>query len=142
MTTENRFVFDTNVLVSAFLLRQSTARRTLDLAMEMGQIVCSDETLLELKTVLERHKFDRYLPLADRIALYRAFEKISVAQSVSFHIALCRDPKDDKFLSLALAAQATCIVSGDEDLLVLAEAFEVPILRPADFLLRFLKKNF
>lgn len=137
MTTEHRFVFDTNVLVSAFLLRQSTARRSLDLAMSIGQLVHSDETLFELKAVLERSKFDRYLSLSDRITLFQAFEKMSTSQPVSLHIALCRDPKDDKFLSLALAAQATCIITGDEDLLVLAGIFEVPIINPADFLLRF-----
>ncbi|WP_419788833.1 putative toxin-antitoxin system toxin component, PIN family [Mucilaginibacter sp. X4EP1] len=31
----------------------------------------------------------------------------------------CRDPKDNKFLELAFAAEASCIVSGDQDLLIL-----------------------
>jgi len=31
-------------------------------------------------------------------------------------VQACRDPKDDKFLELAVNGEANCIVSGDEDL--------------------------
>lgn len=126
MKTEHRFVFDTNVLVSAFLFRNSTPRQALDAAIAVGQIIHSDETLDELWTVLVRPKFDRYLPLADRLALLRGFEQISVNHTVTTKVTLCRDPQDDKFLSLAPSAQAACIISGDPDLLVLANTFEIP----------------
>ena len=46
----------------------------------------------------------------------------------------CRDPKDDKFLELALAANARVIVTGDNDLLVLHPWRGIEILRPADYL--------
>jgi predicted nucleic acid-binding protein len=46
----------------------------------------------------------------------------------------CRDPKDDKYLELALAAGAETIVSSDDDLLVLHPWRSVRILRPADYL--------
>ncbi len=46
----------------------------------------------------------------------------------------CRDAKDNRYLELALAAQATVIVSGDEDLLVLDPWRNVRVLRPAHFL--------
>ena len=51
-------------------------------------------------------------------------------------ISACRDPKDDKFLEAAVAAQADCIVSGDPDLLDMSSFAEIPILRPAEFLAR------
>ena len=44
----------------------------------------------------------------------------------------CRDPKDDKYLELALASQADRIVSSDGDLLVLHPWRGVRIPRPAD----------
>lgn len=43
----------------------------------------------------------------------------------------CRDVKDDIYLELALAAGATAIVTGDEDLLVLDPWRGVRVLRPA-----------
>ena len=48
----------------------------------------------------------------------------------------CRDPKDNLYLELALAAKAKRIVSSDADLLVLHPWRGVRILRPADYLAR------
>jgi predicted nucleic acid-binding protein len=46
----------------------------------------------------------------------------------------CRDPKDDKFLEVAVAGKADVIVSEDEDLLVLHPFRGIPIVGPAQFL--------
>ena len=46
----------------------------------------------------------------------------------------CRDPKDNKYLELALTAGAETIVSGDDDLLILHPWRGVRILQPADYL--------
>ena len=48
----------------------------------------------------------------------------------------CRDPLDRPFPELALAARADALLTGDKDLLVLAEVFQVPILTPAAFRIR------
>lgn len=40
----------------------------------------------------------------------------------------CRDPQDRMFLELALAVEAAALVSGDSDLLLLADVFPIPIL--------------
>lgn len=52
-------------------------------------------------------------------------------------ITACRDPKDDKFLSLAVAGQADVIVTGDEDMLTLNPFRGVAILTPQEFIERF-----
>jgi predicted nucleic acid-binding protein len=46
----------------------------------------------------------------------------------------CRDPKDDKYLELAIAAGAETIISSDDDLLVPHLWRGVRILRPAAYL--------
>jgi putative PIN family toxin of toxin-antitoxin system len=43
------------------------------------------------------------------------------------------DPDDDKFLACALASRVAVIVSGDRDLLQLAEWHRVRIVRPREF---------
>jgi hypothetical protein len=48
-------------------------------------------------------------------------------------IAACRDPKDDKFLELAVNGHADLIVTGDADLLALNPFREIPIISPATF---------
>ncbi len=49
-------------------------------------------------------------------------------------ITACRDPKDDKFLELAVSGRATHIVSGDQDLLALHPFAGIPIVTPGSFL--------
>ncbi len=46
----------------------------------------------------------------------------------------CRDPDDNKFLELALSANADCIITGDKDLLELAPYKGIKILSANDFL--------
>jgi predicted nucleic acid-binding protein len=46
----------------------------------------------------------------------------------------CRDPNDNQFLALAVAAEADVIVSSDKDLLVLNPWRGIPIVTPAEFL--------
>jgi len=52
-------------------------------------------------------------------------------------ISECRDPKDNKFLELAVAGDANCIVTGDKDLLVLNPFRGIKIISPSDFLIQF-----
>ena len=46
------------------------------------------------------------------------------------HFALCRDPKDDIFLDIAVSGNADAIVSGDQDLLTIHPFENIPILPP------------
>jgi len=51
-------------------------------------------------------------------------------------VTACRDPRDDKFLDIALAGDAAAIISGDRDLLVLNPWHGIPIVTPAAFIVR------
>ena len=59
----------------------------------------------------------------------RESELVEVTAAVS----ACRDPKDYKFLELALSGAATHIISGDGDLLALHPFRGITILSPHDF---------
>jgi len=111
------FVFDTNSLVSAHLLPSSTARKAFDLALVNGILVHSKETFTEFSEVFTRPKFDKYISLDERLAAISQMELMSQLIDVNVPVIACRDPKDDKFLALALAIDADCIITGDEDLL-------------------------
>ncbi len=64
------------------------------------------------------------------IALLRESTLVDITES----IRACRDPKDDKFLELAINAEAMCIISGDKDLLELSPFRNIPIMKPDEFL--------
>jgi predicted nucleic acid-binding protein len=53
---------------------------------------------------------------------------------VEVSLSACRDPKDDKFLDLAVSCAATHIVTGDADLLALDPFGEIRIVPPQAFL--------
>ncbi|WP_121197069.1 putative toxin-antitoxin system toxin component, PIN family [Mucilaginibacter gracilis] len=95
--------------------------------------------LIELRFVntLIRPKFDKYISIEKRLEAIKAFEKKGQLISVSVNIDTCRDPKDNKFLELAVEAGALCIVTGDKDLLVLHPFQNISILSTADFLKAF-----
>lgn len=105
-------VFDSNLVVSAFLNPQGTAAQALQIGLEHFDLACSKETLAELLDVLKRDKFDKYSSKAERAEKLETY-----AQSVRFFevrvdITDCKDPKDNKFLALAITAQAKVLVSG------------------------------
>src|SRR5690242_16167257 len=114
------FVFDTNSLVSGLLIEGSTTARAIDRAIKLGNLVFSNETLDEFIEVLFRKKFDKYfLNNEERWDAIRRISDVSFFFSPLEIITDCRDPKDNKFLEVAFAAKASCIVTGDKDLLIL-----------------------
>lgn len=134
MSRAGRWVFDTNALVSRLLVPGSTPALALQKGMESGYLLVSDETLEELAAVLARPKFDKYLGAADRRRFFELLGRVAIRLEILRPIQACRDPKDDKFLTLAVNGQADALVSGDGDLLDLHPFMGVPILSPASFL--------
>jgi putative PIN family toxin of toxin-antitoxin system len=137
-----RVVLDTSTLVSAALRIGSVPYQTLLQALGAWDVCASVETLAELEQVLGREKFDRYLDRASRrefVGLIRRNVHLFAVQNGDL-MAIdppCRDPRDNLFLALALAAEADAMVSSDEDLLVLHPWRGMPVVTPAEFLSRF-----
>lgn len=129
-----RYVFDTNVLISALLLPDSKPRRALALALTTGKLLLSFALLAELYDVLSRKRFRRYLDEEDVRGFLAALTRESQWVETSAGIKLCRDPKDDKILDLAVSGGAKYIVTGDSDLLVLNPFQGIQILLPEQFL--------
>ena len=129
-----RCVFDTSVLVSALLLNSSTPRRALDFASRNGKILLSFSVLAELYDVLSRKQFRRYVNEEDIRRFLAALTREAQWVDINLQIVVCRDPKDDKFLELAVCGQAEYLVTGDSDLIVLHPYQGIKILTPGAFL--------
>lgn len=130
----NHFVFDTNTIISAALFKQSVPRQALEKALSTGYLLVSETTMQELMTVFLRAKFDRYLSREKRELFLTDFLQQTRLISISESIVVCRDPKDDKFLEVAVYGDASVIVTGDDDLLTLHPFQGISILSPRDFL--------
>jgi len=129
-----QFVFDANVVVSAILFPDSVPGKALVKGMDIGVAVVSMETLRELTVTVLGEKFEKYLPLKKRQTLLKQFTSLAALVPVTEEVTLSRDPKDDKYLSLAKAAEAEIIITGDKDLLVLHPFNSIAIITPANFL--------
>ena len=134
MPAERRFVFDTNVIVSALLLKRSIVRQACDKAFEQGKMLVSQAIVEELNEVLRRKGIDKYVTEDERTEFITALVREATLAEITDTVTECRDPKDDKFLELAVSGTATCIVSGDDDLLVLHPFRGIPVLTPRQFL--------
>ena len=129
-----RVVLDTNLVVSAMLLPQSRPRQALDYVRRHGTVLVSAAALSELREVIRRPRFNRYLLEGQRREFLYNLEQDSELIPITHAITACRDPNDDKFLELALSGNATHIITGDHDLLALHPFRSIPIITPATFL--------
>ena len=134
MRSNLRVVPDTNVVVSAALFPQSPPGEVIDYAMRQRAIIASAATLAELNDVLLRPRFERYLQEARRLEFLHHLEQEAELVTITHRITVCRDPKDDKFLELAISGNASHIITGDNDLLALHPFRNIPIITPAAFL--------
>lgn len=134
-------MIDTNVIISANILNTSTSARLLESALRSENIVMCKASYAELASRLNKPKFDRYVSLEKRQNLLRNLHDIALWQSdpVAFPGAVrCRDSKDNLFIDLALHSNASMLITGDQDLLVLADdlaAYGLRVLPPAEALL-------
>ncbi|MEB3248794.1 MAG: putative toxin-antitoxin system toxin component, PIN family [Merismopediaceae bacterium] len=133
--TRPRLVFDTNVLTSGLLTDNSVPQKIFDYAQTKAILLISEETFQQLAEVLTRSKFDRYIALEKRAKFLNLLNLKAEMIEIKTKINLCRDPKDNKFLELAVNGKANYLISGDQDLLILNPFQKISILSPQAFTL-------
>jgi putative PIN family toxin of toxin-antitoxin system len=131
-----RCVVDTNVVVSASVFAFSVPRQAVEKALRNSILLFSDFTMDELKNVLVRSKFDRYVSREERARFLAQLNARAEFVPTIRPVRECRDPKDDKFLEVALNGRADVIITGDADLLKMHPWRGVEILSPAKYLKR------
>lgn len=134
MTEQRLWVIDTNVLISRMLAPRGVAAQAVDRALEYGILLASEATVEEIAAVLSRPKFDPYVSAQERKRFIALLGGITRVIPITRKLQVCRDPKDDKFLDVALTGGAHAIITGDADLLALDPFHGVPIVTPARFL--------
>ena len=92
--------------------------------------------MYELADVLSRRKLDRYVSLENRKQFIRELRRVAELIPIIQIVRECRDPRDDKFLEVALNGRADLIVTGDQDLIAINPWREIEIVSPAEYLQR------
>lgn len=137
MKKNKGFVLDTNVLISALLIKNSPAIQVIETIEKLGIILYSEITFLELEQVLNRRKFKKYFTEEQKQTFIVKLVETSELIEITENITSCRDPKDNKFLELAVSGKADFIITGDRDLLVLNPFRNIEIITINEFLTRF-----
>jgi len=122
-----RIVLDTNVLIAA-LIADGVCARLLEHCTERHEIVLSDFILAETRRHLaEKFRFDQ-VEVDEAIRLLESSGTLVAPAELGKTVS--RDRDDDLILGTAVAGRADCIVTGDEDLLVLREFRGIPSAAP------------
>lgn len=131
-----RCVVDTNVFVSAAMFPDSIPSQAVRRVLNREVMLVSEPTLDELMEVLFRPKFDFYVNRKERALFVAQLGSVAEVIPIIQLVRECRDPKDDKFLEVALNGRADLIVTGDANLLLMHPWRNVEILSPLDYLKR------
>ncbi|MEY4768063.1 MAG: hypothetical protein RL637_702 [Pseudomonadota bacterium] len=140
MKAKMPIVIGTNVWISGVLLKTGIPALFIQQVLHDMQPLFTQATFAELEQRLWRAKFDRYLTIEQRNRLLHDIKAIGLWIEIPTKMGeqtFCRDVDDDKFIHAALTAHAPYLVTGDKDLLVLADHFlslNLQIITPAQAL--------
>src|ERR1041384_2847411 len=128
-----RVVIDTNIFVSYLLTPSNELARAVADMLARHTILVSQETWAELTEVLARPRIARLLDQARVTEFLLHLRQFAEDVAVTTEVRICRDRKDDKFLSLAASGRADCVISGDLDLREMTAFQGIPIFSVAAF---------
>jgi putative PIN family toxin of toxin-antitoxin system len=125
-------VFDTNVLIAAFLTEGICAKLLIRARRRDFDMILCDGILQEFKRVLKKKFAASPHEMSEALAILSAAAQDILGQTDSI-VPICRDSDDDLILACARDAVADYVVTGDEDLLVLKNYEGISILNPREF---------
>ena len=133
-------VIDTNVLISGIFFTGPPSKILDACFTGMHEMVVSPEILEEyvrVGTAFGKQRsntgFERVIALILSVSL--------LVETKPGTIQVCVDPDDDKFIQCALSAGASHIVSGDRHLLAVSSQEGIEVMRPREFVNKYIKEN-
>ena len=132
---EIKIVVDTNVLVSALIGKSYPHKIVYDCIFGKRITVCvSPDVFKEYESVLNRPKFARFPDFyANAGKMLTQLDEVSDFYKPTTKLAVIKDEADNRFLELALVAQANFIVTGNTNDFTFSEYEGVQIVSPKYF---------
>lgn len=125
-------VFDTNVLIAAFLTEGICAKLLIRARRRDFDLILCDGILQEIKRVLKK-KFVTSPHETSEALIILSEAALEIHGRIDSITPICRDSDDDLILACARGAVADYVVTGDEDLLVLKNYESISIVNPREF---------
>jgi putative PIN family toxin of toxin-antitoxin system len=125
-------VFDTNVLIAAFLTEGICSGLLIRARKQAFNLVLCDDIIREFEGILIR-KFKLTSTDISEISAIVLEAASEILHNLGPIPDICRDPNDDMIIACAIDAAADYIVTGDEDLLILKRYKDIVIINPRNF---------
>ena len=127
-----RIILDTNLWIS-YLINKRLSQIDELIFDDRLTILFSEESLQEFIEVTNRLKFEKYFSKEDVINLLLLFDFYGELVEIKSNIEICRDPKDNFLLNLAVDGNADYLITGDKDLLEIGKIDQTSILTFNEF---------
>lgn len=129
-----RVVFDTNVLLAAFLTEGLCWKLLLKANRKEFFLFTSPYILNEFKVKLSGKFGFSAEDVQESIHLIAEISRNIDHEETGIEVkGVCRDKKDDNILASGIASEADFLITGDSDLLILKKYKGMKILNPRDF---------
>jgi len=127
-----KIIVDSNIWIS-FLIGKNLLGLQNYIDSQKIKIVTCNEQLTELSEVFKKPKLKKYFTKEQISEFFELLDESSDCILISTKSNICRDPKDNYLVSLALDSKADFLITGDKDLLELNKIGETVVLKYADF---------
>ena len=125
-------VFDTNVLIAAFLTEGLCSGLLIRARKHTFNLVLCDDIIREFEGILIK-KFKLTSTDVSEISAIVSEAASEILHKLGPISNICRDPNDDMIIACAIDVAADYIVTGDEDLLILKHYKDIIIINPRNF---------
>lgn len=127
-----KIIVDSNIWIS-FLIGKNLSGLQNYIDSQILRIITCNEQLLELTEVFKKPKLKKYFSKEQIEEFFELLDESSDNVLISTKSDICRDPKDNYLVSLALDSKADFLITGDQDLLDLKKIGETNVLKFTDF---------
>ena len=132
-----RVVLDTNVFISGIFFNGPPSQILRAWHSKRLQTVLSKQILIEYQRVADeltvKYPQIKIMPIIELVTIHAQF-----IDTTGIKISVCEDPDDDKFIECAIAGNCDIIISGDRHLLKIGEYRGVRIIKPREFMEKYL----
>lgn len=132
MIKKQKIIIDTNLWISFLISKNFTFLQYL-VETNKIELLYSNQLILEIDNVVNRPKFKKYFDAESVKLIYDLFKKDGTKIELKTDLQICRDPKDNFLLNLAVDGKADYLITGDKDLLILEKINNTKIITITDF---------
>lgn len=133
---KNHIVIDTNVFISSIIGQSGYSRKIFDELVLTGEtkICLSKEVLQEYEDVVQRERFQKHENFSAKATeLILAIKEIALWVEPKETIKILADKDDNKFIELAVEADAGYIVTGNTNDFTIKEFRGIRIYTPKEY---------